>query len=210
MNIFAAGQAADGTAGLFVAANRGENPVLIAALDQPATVITEISPDPSGSRVYFLHDHHNGTFHVLAVDFPAQTMSDVTQMSEPIAKLTVGTTANAAIAWRLGACDALTRTQVVGGGVAADQPAAFAALSTEPVGWLDSQQLVLSVRATGCTGPSDLWVWNIVSAAATPVVTGVDNAAIRSVLTTFGVLPGNPNAPVTTDPVAPTDTAAGG
>jgi hypothetical protein len=209
MNIFAAGQGADGTAGLFVAANRGENPVLIAALDQPATVITEIGPDPSGSRVYFVHDHHNGTFHVHAVDFPAQTLSDVTQMSEPIAKLTVGTTANAAIAWRLGSCDALTRTQVVGGGVAADQPAAFAALSTEPVGWLDSQQLVLSVRATGCTGPSDLWVWNIVSAAASPVVTGVDNAAIRSVLTSFGVLPGNPNAPVTTEPV-PTDTAVAG
>lgn len=207
MNIFAAGQAADGTAGLFVAANRGENPVLIAALDQPATVITEIDPDPSGSRVYFVHDHHNGTFHVHAVDFPGQTQSDVTQTSEPIAKLTVGTTANAAIAWRLGSCDSLTRTQVVGGGGAADQPAAFAALSTEPVGWLDSQQLVLSVRATGCSGPSDLWVWNIVTAAATPVVTGVDNAAIRSVLTSFGPLPGNPNAPVDT---APAETTAPG
>ena len=47
-NIFAAGQAADGTAGLFVAGNRGENPRLIAQLDQPTTVITEIAPDPSG------------------------------------------------------------------------------------------------------------------------------------------------------------------
>jgi hypothetical protein len=209
MNIFAAGQASDGTAGLFVAGNRGQNPLLVAALDQPATVITEIAPDPSGTRVYFVHDHHNGTYHVHAIDFPAQALTDMTQTSEPIAKLTVGTTANAAIAWRLGACSALTRTQVVGGGVAADQPAAFAALSTEPVGWLDSQQLVLSVRATGCSGPSDLWVWNIVSAAATPVVTGVDNAAIRSVLTSFGILPENPNFPVTTDSVAPTDTAAG-
>ena len=50
-NIFAAGQAADGTAGLFIAGNRGENPRLIAQLDQPTTVITEIAADPSGSRV---------------------------------------------------------------------------------------------------------------------------------------------------------------
>ena len=197
MNIFAAGVAADGTAGLFVAGNRGQDPRLVAALDLPATVITEIAPDPSGSRVYFVHDHANGTFHVHAVDFPGLTPSDVTQATEPLAELTVGVTPNAAIAWRIGDCGALTRTQVTGGGVAADQPAAFAALSTQPLGWLDPQQLVLSVRATGCTGPSDLWIWNIATSAATPVVTGVDNAAVRSVLTSFGVLPGDP------EPAAP-------
>jgi hypothetical protein len=190
-NIFAAGQSADGTAGLFVAGNRGENPLLIAQLDQPATVITEIGPDPSGARVYFVHDHRNGTFHVHALDFPALALTDITQVTEPIAKLTVGTTPNAAIGWRLGACSGLTRTQVASGGVIADQPAAFAALSTEPLGWLDPQQLVLSVRPTGCTGPSDLWIWNIVSLAASPLVTGVDNAAVRAVLTTFGELPGD-------------------
>jgi hypothetical protein len=190
-NIFAAGQAADGTAGLFVAGNRGENPLLIAQLDQPATVITEIGPDPSGARVYFVHDHRNGTFHVHALDFPGLALVDVTQVTEPIAKLTVGTTPNAPIGWRLGACSGLTRTQVASGGVVADQPVAFAALSTEPLGWLDAQQLVLSVRPTGCTGPSDLWIWNIVSLAASPLVTGVDNAAVRSVLTSFGELPGD-------------------
>ena len=190
-NIFAAGQAQDGSAGLYFASNRGENPRLIAQLDQPTTLITEIGPDPSGSRVYFVHDHRNGTFHVHALDFPGLALTDVTQVAEPLAKLTVGTTANAAIAWRLGACSGLTRTQVANGGVVADQPAAFAALSTEPLGWLDPQQMVLSVRTTGCTGPSDLWIWNIVSLAATPLVTGVDNAAIRAVLTSFGELPGD-------------------
>jgi hypothetical protein len=190
-NIFAAGQSADGTAGLFVASNRGENPRLIAQLDQPTTVITEIGADPSGTRVYFVHDHRNGTFHVHALDVPGLALTDVTQVTEPVAKLTVGTTPSAAIAWRLGACSGLTRTQIASGGVVADQPAAFAALSTEPLGWLDPQQLVLSVRPTGCTGPSDLWVWNIVSLAASPLVTGVDNAAVRSVLSTFGELPGD-------------------
>ncbi|MEP7115681.1 MAG: hypothetical protein ABI862_20620 [Ilumatobacteraceae bacterium] len=193
-NIFAAGQASDGTAGLFVAGNRGENPLLIAQLDQPATVITEIGPDPAGSRVYFVHDHRTGTFHVHALDFPALGLTDITQVTEPVAKLSVGTTANAAIAWRLGACSGLTRTQIASAGVVADQPTAFAALSTEPVGWLDAQQLVLAVRPTGCTGPSDLWIWNVVSSAATPLITGVDNASIRSVLTTFGELPGDINS----------------
>ena len=192
-NIFAAGQANDGSAGLFIASNRGANPQLVAGLDQPSTVITEIAPDPSGSRVYFVHDHRNGTFHVHALDFPALALTDVVQATEPVAELAVGTTPNAAIAWRLGDCAALTRTQIANGGVVADQPAAFAALSTEPVGWLDPQQLVLAVRPTGCAGPADLWIWNIVSQAASPLVTGVDNAAIRSVLTSYGELPGDIN-----------------
>ncbi len=193
-NIFAAGQAADGTAGLFVASNRGANPRLIAQLDAPATAITEIGPDPSGSRVYFVHDHHNGTFHVHALDLPALTLTDVIEVASPIARLTVGTTPSSAIAWRVGDCSGLTRTQVFNAGAVVDQPAAFAALSTEPIGWLDPQQLVLSVRATGCAGPSDLWIWNITTSAATPLVTGVDNAAVRSVLTTFGELPGDINS----------------
>lgn len=192
-NIFAAGQAADGTAGLFVAGNRGENPRLIAQLDQPTTVITEIDPDPSGSRVYFVHDHGNGTFHVHALDLPALTLTDVTQVTEPVAKLTVGTTPSSAIGWRLGACSGLTRTQITGAQGVVDQPAAFASLSTEPLGWLDAQQLVLSVRTTGCTGPSDLWLWNTATSAASPLINGVDTAAIRSVLTSFGELPNDIN-----------------
>jgi len=192
-NIFAAGQAADGTAGLYVASNRGENPRLIAELDEPTTTITEIAPDPSGTRVYFVHDHHNGTFHIHALDMPGLTLTDITEVTEPIAKVTVGTTPGAALAWRIGACSGLTRSQISNGTAVADQPAAFAAQSTEPVGWLDPQQLVLSVRATGCTGPSDLWVWNVATAAATPLVTGVDNAAVRSILTSFGELPNDIN-----------------
>jgi hypothetical protein len=192
-NIFAAGQAANGAAGLFIAGNRGANPHLIAEFDEPATSITEIAPDPSGARVYFVHDHHNGTFDVQALDMPALSLIDVTQAVEPIAEVTVGVAANAPIAWRVGACTGLTRTQLFNSVAVVDQPAVFAALSTEPVGWLDPQQLVLSVRPGGCTGPSDLWIWNIVSSAATPLVTGVGTAAVRSVLTSFGELPGQVN-----------------
>jgi hypothetical protein len=179
---------------LFVASNRGANPRLIAQLDTPSTRITEIGPDPSGSRVYFVHDHGNGTFHVHALDLPALTLTDVVEVASPIAKLTVGTTPSSAIGWRVGDCSGLTRTQVFNSGAVVDQPAAFAALSTEPVGWLDPQQLVLSVRATGCAGPSDLWIWNIATSAAAPLVSGVDTAAVRSVLATFGELPGDINS----------------
>ena len=187
-NIFAAGQAADGTTGLFIAGNRGENPRLIAQVDQPDTTITEIGPDPSGALVYFIHDHHNGTFEVHALGLPALTLTDITQAAEPIARLTVSG-ANTAIAWRLGDCAGQTRAQIANGTTVIDQPTVFAALSTEPVGWLDSTQLVLSVRQTGCAGPTDLWIWNIANSAATPLITGVDNAAIRSVLSSFGELP---------------------
>ncbi len=192
-NIFAAGQASDGTEGLFVASNRGKNPRLIARLDEPNSVITEIRPDPSGSRVYFIHDHRDGTFHLHAIDLPALIITDVATFTEPVARLTVSSAAGAPIAARVGDCSGLTRSQVFDAGAAVDQPAAFAALSTEPIGWLDARQLVLSARASGCAGPSDLWIWNTATAAATPLITGVDNAAIRSVLGAFGELPGDIN-----------------
>ncbi|MEY2552678.1 MAG: hypothetical protein QOC57_538 [Ilumatobacteraceae bacterium] len=188
-NIFAAGQAADGTAGLFIASNRGENPRLIARLDTPTTAITEIAPDASGTRVYFVHDHHDGTFHVHSLDLQGLALIDVTDAPEPIARLTTEPVVNGPVAWRIGDCAALTRTQTVAG----DQPGVFATLSTEPVGFIDSNHLVLSVRNTGCTGPSDLWMWNIATSAATPLIAGVDQAAIRSVLTSFGELPGDIN-----------------
>ena len=191
-NIFAAGQAADGTAGLYLASNRGANSQLIAELDDPQTLITEIAPDPSGSRVYFVHDHRNGTFHVHVLDLPNLALADVTQVAAPVTKLTIGTTPNVAIAWRLGECDG--RTQVDNSGVVVDQPPIFAALSTEPIGWIDAQQLVVSARASGCTGPSELWIWNIATASATLLVSGVDEAAIRSVLPAFGELPGDINS----------------
>ena len=193
-NIFAAGQAADGTEGLFVASNRGQNPRLLAHLDEPNTAITEIGADPSGSRVYFIHDHKNGTFHVHAIDLPGLTITDVAQVAEPVAKLTINFVAGAALAVRVGDCAGLTRTQVFNAGASIDQLAAFAAISTEPIGWLDAQQIVLSTRPSGCSGPSDLWIWNIATSAATPLVGNVDAVAIRSVLTSFGELPGDINS----------------
>ncbi len=193
-NIFGAGRASDGTAGLFVAGNRGENPRVIARNADSNTTITEIGPDPSGALVYFVDDHHNGTFHIHAVTLPALTVTNVAETAEPLARLTVSTAAGAPIAWRVGDCAGLTRTQIFSGEAVSDEPSVFAALSTEPVGWLDSNHLVVAVRSTGCAGSSDLWVWNIGNSAATPLITGVDSAAIRSVLTAFGELPGATNA----------------
>jgi hypothetical protein len=195
-NIFAAGQASDGSAGLFLAGNRGENPRVIAKLDDPNTAITEIAPDPSGARVFFVHDHKNGIFHVHALDLPALGLVDITQATEPVAKLTVGATPSSSIAWRIGDCSGLTRTQTAGPGatIVGDQPAVFVSMSTEPVGWVDSQRLVVMTRTTGCTGPGDLWIWNIANQAASLLMTGVDTAAVRSPLASFGELPGDINS----------------
>lgn len=195
-NIFAAGQATDGTAGLFLADNRGENPRIIARLDDPNTAITEIAPDPSGTRTFFVHDHKNGIFHVHALDLPALGLVDITQATEPLAKLTVGATQSSSIAWRIGDCSGLTRTQtagLTGATIVGDQPAVFVSMSTEPVGWIDSQRLVVMTRTTGCTGPGDLWIWNLATQAASLLMTGVDTAAVRTPLASFGELPGDIN-----------------
>jgi hypothetical protein len=191
-NIFAGGAAEDGTTGLFVAGNRGQNPRLVSALDSPAARITEIGPDPSGSRVYILHDHATGVFHIHAVDLAANnSVSDVVQANEPLAKLTVNSIANAAIAYRVGDCGGNTRTQVAQGGVIVDEPVSFTAMSTEPVGWVDAQNLVLAVRPAGCDGNSDLWLWNVATSAGTPLVSGVEFAGVRSVFSGYGELPGD-------------------
>ena len=192
-NIFAAGRASDGTTGLFVAGNRGQNPRVIARADAN-THITEVGPDPSGALVYFVDDHGNGTFHVHAVTLPALSVTDVTASAEPLAKLTISSIGDAAISWRIGDCAGLTRTQIFNGQGVVDEPSVFAALSTEPIGWLDADHLLVSVRSTACSGPSDLWVWNTSNSAAIPLINGVDSAAVRSVLTTFGEMPGATNA----------------
>ena len=143
--------------------------------------------------MYFVHDHHNGTFHIHALDMPGLTLTDITEVTEPIAKVSVGTTPGAALAWRIGACSGLTRSQISNGTAVADQPAVFAAQSTEPVGWLDPQQWryrceqpAAQARATCGSGTSPL-------RQRRPLVAGVDNAAIRSVLTSFGELPNDIN-----------------
>jgi hypothetical protein len=157
-------------------------------------VIPEIGPDPSGSVVYFVEDNRNGSFRIRAVNLPGLDIKDVTETAEPIAKLSISNAARSPIAWRIGDCAGLSRTQIFTGEAVVEQPPVFAALSTEPVGWLDTQHLVLSVRSIGCTGPNDLWVWNTGNSAATPLINGVDYTAIRSVLTSFGELPGGTSA----------------
>jgi hypothetical protein len=190
-HIFAGGLADDGSNGLFVASNRGKDPRLVARLDSSAARVTAIGPDPSGSVVYFVDDHADGTFHVHAVDLATSTVSDVVLLPEPITKLVVGTSAAAPIAYRIGDCGGATRTQVAHNGSTVDQPAAFAGLSTTPVGWLDAQQLLLSVQPKGCDGPSDLWLWNITTTVASPLVNTVISSAVRSVLTEWGPMPGD-------------------
>jgi hypothetical protein len=193
-NIFSAGQADDGTAGLFLAGNRGENPRVIAQLDDPNTAITEIAPDTSGSRVFFVHDHRNGTFHVHALGLPELALTDVTQANEPVAALTVSNIPSGPAAWRIGDCAGLTRTQIAGIDVVRDQPVVFVSMSTEPVGWIDAQRLVVMTRTTGCAGPGDLWVWNVATSSASLLVTGVGSVAIRATLPAAGQLPGDINS----------------
>jgi len=191
-NIFAAGQDGNGTSGLFVAGNRGQNPRLVSKLESDAARVTEIAPDPSGARVYVVHDHATGVFHIHAIDLANNNATaDVVQANEPLARLTVNGIPDAAIAYRVGDCAGNTRTQVAQAGVIIDEPASFTAMSTEPVGWVDAQNLVLSVRAGGCAGNSDLWLWNVGTSAASPLISGVEFAGIRSVFSGYGELPGD-------------------
>ena len=193
-NIVAAGVAADGTSGLFVASNRGANAQPIALLEDPATAITEIVPDTDGTSVYFLHDH-GSSFEVHQVLFPSLVINDLVNTTEPIAKLTVSSIPSGGLALRVGDCATLTRTVAWQGGALIEIGAgtALAGQSTTPVGWLDSNHLVVAARAQGCSGPADVYVAEV-NGTATMVAGGLDNISVRAAVTNFGEIPNDLNA----------------
>lgn len=193
-NVFAAGVDPNGVAGLFVASNRGENARVIALLDDPATSITEIAADANGSLVYFTHDH--GSFsHVHQVELPSLVITDVAKIDGPVDQLTISSEPQSGVAIRAGDCASATRTVAFRYGdtfeVGADTP--LAGLSTAPIGWIDADRLVVAARIAGCDGPADLWIASL-DGSATLIAGGVDNAAVRAAVTTFGELPEDLNA----------------
>jgi hypothetical protein len=193
-DIFAVGVDANGVAGVFLASNRGKNPRPIATLDDPTTKILELAPDVSGDHLSFLHDH--GTmWEIHQLHFPDLVLQTVFQSNDPISRLTVSALPFSPLAMQVGDCAGPTHTEWVVGATPSVVGAgtALAALSTSPVGWLDNDHLVVTARANGCSGPADVWVAGT-DGAVRLVVPAVESVAVRSVVSSYGELPGDINA----------------
>lgn len=208
-DILAVGTAADGVAGLFIASNRGENARPIATLDDPTTRITEVVPDTSGAMVYFVHDHGD-MWEVHGLGLPDLGLFDLHHSDEPLGDLLRSPFGSRTLV-RQGDCAGPTAIVDIGTGgtpVLLSGPNANVRLldpsldasSVRPLGFLDEDRLVVTVRDAGCDGPADVWVVNmspnpspdgLAGLTAVQVLESVESVAVRSVLTNWGEIPGD-------------------
>jgi hypothetical protein len=192
-NVFAVGVDSTGTPGVYVASNRGQNMKRVAVVNDPATKITELAADVSGARLYLLHDE--GTkWEIHSVVFPSLQLTTVFDSAQPLSRLTLGSGPDSPVAAQVGTCPGDTHTIVATWGtttVGTGTP--LASMSTAPIGWLDSDHLVVAARAHGCSGPASVWVARG-DGSAQQVLTSVEDVAVRSVLGPFGELPGDINS----------------
>lgn len=190
----AAGVAPDGSAGIFIASNRGENMRPVALLEHPDDAIVDMAFWTSGDRMLFVHDHGD-SFELHTAVFPSLGLMDVTQYDRPVGDLRIGTDPFSWAAYRVGDCSGVTSVMVYPW---ADAPRDLAAgtplaeRSVRPVGWTDLGHLIVESRATGCDGPADVWVLGA-DGSAQQVLAGVEHVAVRDVVRSAGELPNDLN-----------------
>jgi len=182
------GTARDGTYGLWLATNLGEEPQLL-AIGEDARRIFSLSFSQDGTTIYYAAEHdHRYDVHALRLalndsegrirDAELKTIQSApTAMGDVIAPL-LGTHR---IAYSVGSCEERKVTRVWNGSVA-ELGGRLADLSTEPIGWLPAGELLVLVRADGCSGPGALFAWHVRTDRITRLADGVGAAATRSVL----------------------------
>jgi hypothetical protein len=193
-NIFAVGTSADGTKGIYVASNRGANVRTVATLDDPSTNITGLAPDAGGTQLYVLHDEHT-KWDVHLIQFPSLLLTTLYSSDVPTSHLVIGTTPGSPVAVQVGDCASSATHTVVPqwsqDAIGAGTPLASA--STSPIGFLDAHTVAVASRASGCSGPVDVWAVNQ-DGTAVQLLAAVDSVAVRSAVTDFGELPADINA----------------
>jgi hypothetical protein len=181
LHILSAGQAEDGSEGVFLATNEGEDaqPVTVA---EEARRVYSLAWLPGGASFRFLADH--GTFwEVHQVDLDGLAFSTPLTLKEEMVSLMVSPFDGPDLtAVQVGSCRGRTRVEVLG---LRDRPSRAGGdelrrRSVAPVGWLDGNALALLARDRGCDGPGDLYVWD--GGEPELVAEDVDGAAVRAVL----------------------------
>jgi hypothetical protein len=159
--IVAVGTNAFGMYGIWLATNRGENPILITSIDDPAVPATNLSFSADGTTLFFVHGFVHGLF------VPTLELGEYGTADRHEDHLTVSKIDNAR-AWTFGPCDS-TGSVVMSTNLLPDvvdvrtiegSPFAGTATTLQPIGWLSGYRLVLAARESGCAGPADVWIWS--------------------------------------------------
>jgi len=177
----AAGQADDGTRGVFAATDAGDGVRLLALVTNPALDIIELAADPAGDAMWVLSDN-GAQFRVHQLLLGELLLAELTTEQAPISQLTPGP-ATRSLAWKVGLCNSVTTVKVLdertGGSRNAGDGTPLVGQSLSPLGWLDAARLVVAARPLGCDGPADVWVWNLLDGSATLLVKNAEFPAVR-------------------------------
>jgi hypothetical protein len=185
--IATAGEADDGTRGIWLSDNEGRNQRLIVRADLATPQEFTFSQD--GVTAYFLADHgdrwhvHN-IFLVLPEDQPNANEFDATIEYESTGRLSHLVVSPWDGFWAVqdGTCGSGSRVVLVGD---TRLPEELAAVEAQPVGWLPNQKLVVAAYSNGCDQPADIWIIDLViggASSATLLVADVDAASVRAVV----------------------------
>jgi hypothetical protein len=179
----AAGQADDGTRGVFAADDAGLSRRLLAIVADPALDVLELAVDATGDVMWVLSDN-GARSRIHQLSFADLGLIELSSEQAPIAGLVAGP-ATRTLGWKVGLCNSVTTARVIdartGSAVTVGEGTPLAGQSVAPVGWLDAARVVVSARPFGCTGPADVWIWNLLDGAATLVVKNAEFAAVRLV-----------------------------
>lgn len=177
----AAGQAADGTGGVFAATDAGDGMRPLALVTNPALDIVELAADPAGDAMWILSDN-GAQFRVHQLALGELLLAELTSEQAPISRLTPGP-ATRSLAWQVGLCNSATSVKVLdertGGSRDVGDDTPLVGQSLAPLGWLDAARLVVAARPLGCDGPAAVWIWNLLDGSATLLVKNVEFPAVR-------------------------------
>lgn len=178
------GTARDGTYGLWLATNLGEEPQLL-AIGEDARRIFSLSFSQDGTRIYYAaeHDHRYDVHSLrLALNDSEGKIRDAelkTIQSAPTAMgdVVASQFGDGRIAYSVGSCEEKKVTRVWDGSAAE-----LGGELVEFVGWQPNGDLLVLARPDGCEGPGTLYAWRARADRITRLADGVSAAAVRSVL----------------------------
>jgi hypothetical protein len=180
------GTADDGTYGLWLATNLGQDAQLL-AIGEDARRIFSLAFAHDGTTVYYAAehaDHYDVHSLRLALQDEEGTIRDaelgtIDSASTEMGDVVVSEFVADSIAYTVGSCEEGKTTRVWDGAVT-ELGGELTGLSTEPVGWLPNGELVVLARQEGCGGEGTLFAWRPDRTAR--LVAGVSEAGVRAVL----------------------------
>ncbi len=188
----AAGDANDGTRGVYAATDAGDGVRALALIADPAVDVLELAADPAGDAVWVLTDN-GAQFRIQQILLGDLSLLELTSEQAPISQLTPGA-ATRSLSWKVGLCNSVTSAKVLdertGGARTVGDGTPLAGQSLSPLGWLDAARLVVAARPLGCDGPADVWIWNLLDGSATLLAKNAERPAVRfaaPVSNSFGV-----------------------